>query len=167
MLAVCRPVIYGPHTDSDLMRFPVGQVSAESGRAAYDAITAAPRMRCRGRSTRSRRRRINKAAFAAAGYPWPGHTDLLAHLCQVREVAMMFWSESLRVVLATVHIPLARVPAALTREKLLGVIRLRLVSLPAFGFAHPRLAVAGPQPARGRGWTARIRRRGRDRAGHG
>jgi 4-hydroxythreonine-4-phosphate dehydrogenase len=92
---------------------------------------------------------INKAAFAAAGYPWPGHTDLLAHLCQVPEVAMMFWSESLRVVLETVHIPLARVPAALTREKLLGVIRIAARSLPAFGFAHPTLGIAGLNPHAG------------------
>ena len=53
---------------------------------------------------------INKEAFAAAGLPWRGHTDLLAHLCGVDDVAMMFWSERLCVVLATIHIPLAIVP---------------------------------------------------------
>ena len=57
---------------------------------------------------------INKDAFAAAGLPWSGHTDLLAHLCGVPDVAMMFWSDRLRVVLATVHVPLAEVPRALT-----------------------------------------------------
>ena len=92
---------------------------------------------------------INKAAFAAAGFPWRGHTDLLAHLCGVPEVAMMFWSDRLRVVLATVHIPLAEVPRALTRERLLGTIRLTAQSLPRFGVVAPRLAVAGLNPHAG------------------
>jgi 4-hydroxythreonine-4-phosphate dehydrogenase len=149
VLAVCRPVIYGPHTDAELARYPVGQVSAASGRAAYDAIAQATADARGGRIQAIATAPLNKAAFAAAGYPWPGHSDLLAHLCGVREVAMMFWSERLRVVLATVHIPLAQVPVALTREKLLGVIRLTAASLPAFGFAQPKLGVAGLNPHAG------------------
>jgi 4-hydroxythreonine-4-phosphate dehydrogenase len=92
---------------------------------------------------------INKAAFAAAGFPWKGHTDLLAELCGVRDVAMMFWSEPLRVVLATVHIPLAAVPGALTRDRLMSVIELTARAMPEFGYAAPRLAVAGLNPHAG------------------
>jgi 4-hydroxythreonine-4-phosphate dehydrogenase len=151
VLAVCRPIIYGPHTDTDLARFPAGQVSADSGRAAYDAIVQATADARAGKIHAIATAPLNKAAFAAAGYPWPGHTDLLAHLCGVRDVVMMFWSEQLRVALATVHIPLAQVPAALTKEKLLGVIRLTAASLPAFGFARPSMAVAGLNPHAGEG----------------
>ena len=73
---------------------------------------------------------INKAAFAAAGLPWRGHTDLLAHLCGVEEAVMMFWSEAIRVVLATVHIPLAQVPAALTKDRMLRTIQITSSALP-------------------------------------
>lgn len=149
--AVCRPLIYGPHSSEELARFPVGRVDAGSGHAAYEAIVEATRDALAGRVAGIVTAPINKAAFAAAGYPWPGHTDLLAHLCGVREVAMMFWSEPLRVVLATVHIPLAQAPAALTRERLLGVMRLTAASLPRFGVAAPRLAVAGLNPHAGEG----------------
>ena len=149
VLAVCRPIIYGPHTEADLARFPAGRVCADSGRAAYDAIARAVADARSGRIDAIATAPLNKAAFAAAGYPWPGHTDLLAHLCGVRDVAMMFWSERLRVVLATVHIPLAQVPAALTHDALLGVIRLTAASLPAFGFAQPSLGVAGLNPHAG------------------
>ena len=55
----------------------------------------------------SRPRPVNKLAFALAGLPWKGHTDLLAHLCGAPRVAMMFHSPQLKVVLATVHVPLA------------------------------------------------------------
>ena len=59
---------------------------------------------------------INKEAFRLAGYPWNGHTDLLAHLTGTEHVAMMFYSDELRVVLATVHVPLREVPSLLTRD---------------------------------------------------
>jgi 4-hydroxythreonine-4-phosphate dehydrogenase len=94
---------------------------------------------------------INKAAFAAAGLEWRGHTDLLGHLCEAPEVAMMFWSERLRVVLATVHIPLAEVPRAITTDGLVNLLSLTARSLPRFGFPHPRLAVAGLNPHAGEG----------------
>ena len=149
VLAVCRPVIYGPHAADDVARFAAGQVSADSGRAAYEAIAAAVADALSGKIHAIATAPISKAAFAAAGYPWPGHTDLLAHLCGAGDVAMMFWSERLRVVLATVHIPLAQVPAALTTEGLLRVIRLTARSLPAFGFAQPVLGVAGLNPHAG------------------
>jgi 4-hydroxythreonine-4-phosphate dehydrogenase len=52
-------------------------------------------------------------------------------------------------VLATVHIPLSEVPAALTRHRLLAVIQLTAGSMPGFGFATPRVAVAGLNPHAG------------------
>lgn len=146
---VCQPRIYGP-TDADtLARFPCGQVHAESGRAAYDLITQATSDALAGRVDAIATAPVNKAAFAAAGLTWKGHTDLLGHLCGVDHVAMMFWSNELRVVLATVHIPLAEVPRAITVDGLLDTIRLTATSMPAFGFATPRIAVAGLNPHAG------------------
>ena len=62
---------------------------------------------------------------------------------------MMFWSDALRVVLATVHIPLANVPTALTRERLIGVLRVTASSWSRFGWPTPRIAVAGLNPHAG------------------
>ncbi len=149
VVAACHPVIYGPHTDEALAAYPAGRIDAGSARAAHEAIVAATRDALAGRVAAVATAPINKAAFARAGYTWRGHTDLLAHLCGVDDVAMMFWSERLCVVLATVHIPLAEVPAALTRERLLRVIRLAARSLPTLGFGAPRLAVAGLNPHAG------------------
>jgi 4-hydroxythreonine-4-phosphate dehydrogenase len=149
VVAACRPSLYGPHTPAALDAFPAGEVSADSARAAFDAIAHAARDALAHRVDAIVTAPINKAALAAAGYAWRGHTDLLAHLCGTPDVAMMFWSERLRVVLATVHIPLADVPAALTRDRWLGVIRLTAASLPAFGVASPRIAIAGLNPHAG------------------
>ena len=158
---VCEPVLYGPTALEALGKFPAGAVDAESGRAAYDAIVHATADARAGRVAAIATAPINKAAFAAAGLTWPGHTELLAHLCGVpaSDVAMMFWSDALRVVLATVHVPLSAVPALLTRDRLLEVITLTDRSLPRFGIASPRLAVAGLNPHAGEdgllGWEER------------
>jgi 4-hydroxythreonine-4-phosphate dehydrogenase len=148
---VCEPVLYGPTAPDALGKFPVGVVDAASGRAAYDAIVQATADARAGAVAAIATAPINKAAFAAARLTWPGHTELLAHLCGVPagDVAMMFWSDALRVVLATVHVPLAAVPALLTRDRLLDVITLTDRSLPRFGIASPRLAVAGLNPHAG------------------
>ena len=92
---------------------------------------------------------VNKEAFRLAGLPWSGHTDLLAHLTGASHVAMMFYSDALRVVLATVHIPLAEVPRALTQPSLEATIELTARELPRFGVARPRIAVAGLNPHAG------------------
>jgi 4-hydroxythreonine-4-phosphate dehydrogenase len=147
--ASCRPVLYGPHTSEALAAFPAGEINAEAARAAYEAIVTATNDALAGAVDAIATAPIHKAAFAAAGYPWVGHTDLLAHLCNVPDVAMMFWSNELRVTLATVHIPLAEVPHALTRSRLLSVIRLTAASLPAFGLPRARLGVAGLNPHAG------------------
>ena len=151
VVAACRPVIYGPWRAEDVAAFPVGAISAAAGRAAYAAIVEATNDALAKRVDAIATGPINKAAFAEAGLHWKGHTDLLGHLCAVDEVAMMFWSERLRVVLATVHIPLAEVPSALTTERLLDVLTLTSSSLPRFGIQSPRLAVAGLNPHAGEG----------------
>ena len=141
----CEPVLYGPANGS----FAPGVLSAEAGRAAYDAICAAVRDAQAGVVQAVATAPVNKLAFAHAGLPWKGHTDLLGHLTGSPRVAMMFWSEPLRVVLGTIHLPLAQVPAALTRETVDGIIQLTARELPRFGFPRPRLALAGLNPHAG------------------
>jgi 4-hydroxythreonine-4-phosphate dehydrogenase len=147
VLQVCEPVIYGPPPDA---RFPPGVVSPEAARAACETIEAAVRDALAGRVAAIATAPINKLAFAQAGLPWKGHTDLLAHLTGRDErVAMLFWSEPLKVVLATIHVPLADVPRTLTRARLDAIIDLTARELPRFGTGHPRLAMAGLNPHAG------------------
>ena len=145
----CDIVLYGPSSDADVQAFRRGEVSAEAGRAAYDAIVRAVDDAAAGRIDAVATAPINKEAFAAAGLPWRGHTELLAHLTGARRVAMMFHSDALRVILATVHIALADVPRALTRDTLEGIIGLAAAELPRFGVRSPRLALAGLNPHAG------------------
>jgi 4-hydroxythreonine-4-phosphate dehydrogenase len=147
--ALCDVVFYGPVADADVAEFERARVSAAAGRAAYDAIVRAVDDAMQGRIDAIATAPVNKEAFAAAGLPWRGHTDLLAHLTGAPRVAMMFYAESLRVVLATVHIALAEVPGAITREGIEAIVELTASSLPRFGIAVPRLALAGLNPHAG------------------
>jgi 4-hydroxythreonine-4-phosphate dehydrogenase len=151
VLDACDPVLYGPSDASALQRFVPGQVSADAGRAAYDAILQAVEDARAGRVAAIATAPVNKEAFALAGLPWKGHTDLLAYLCGIEHVAMMFHSRRLSVVLATVHIPLAQVPAAITREGIARLIALTAREMPRFGVASPRIGVAALNPHAGEG----------------
>lgn len=146
---LCDPVLYGLDDEQAPRTFAVGRVSAEAGRAAYEAILRAVEDARAGRIAAVVTAPINKASFAAAGLPWRGHTDLLAHLTRAKRVAMMFYADTLRVVLATVHIPLAEVSGALSQKRLEEVIALTAEELPRFGFESPRLAVCGLNPHAG------------------
>jgi 4-hydroxythreonine-4-phosphate dehydrogenase len=145
----CEPRLYGPSAESDLAAFAKGRVSASAGQAAYAAILDAVDDARAGRIDAIATAPVNKEAFAAAGLPWRGHTDLLAQLTGAPRVAMMFYADTLRVILATVHIPLREVPEALTQQRLEDTIDLAAIELPRFGHASPRLAVAGLNPHAG------------------
>ena len=142
--AVCEPVLYGADRS-----FAPGVLSADAGRAAYEAIVRAVGDAQAERLQAIATAPLNKEALALAGLPWRGHTEMLASLTQARRVAMMFWSEKLRVVLATIHIPLSHVPAALTGDALMDVIELTHRELPRFGVDRPRLALCGLNPHAG------------------
>jgi 4-hydroxythreonine-4-phosphate dehydrogenase len=146
VLHVCEPILYSPPQGDT---FDVGELSGVAGRAAYDSIVRAVADARAGVVDAIATAPVNKEAFRLGGLPWNGHTDLLAHLTGSSHVAMMFYSEALRVVLATVHIALAEVPRALTRESLEATISLTARELPRFGIARPRIAVAGLNPHAG------------------
>jgi 4-hydroxythreonine-4-phosphate dehydrogenase len=142
----CDPIVYAP---PDGATFAAGVLSGDAGRAAYDIIVRAVNDARGGAVEAIATAPVNKEAFRLAGLPWSGHTDLLAHLTGSRHVAMLFYSEALRVVLATVHIALAEVPRALTAASLEATIGLTARELPRLGIARPRIAVAGLNPHAG------------------
>jgi 4-hydroxythreonine-4-phosphate dehydrogenase len=99
---------------------------------------------------------IAKAPLYDAGFGFPGHTEFLAELTAQavydgpRGPVMMLAAADLRTVLVTIHLPLAEVPAAVTRERIIQVGRVTDYALRHdFGVAAPRLALAGLNPHAG------------------
>jgi 4-hydroxythreonine-4-phosphate dehydrogenase len=151
VMEVCEPVLYGPATAGERARYRPGVLSAEAGRTAYDAVEQAVADAMAGRLAAIATGPLNKEALSLAGFAWRGHTELLAHLTGAPAVAMMFDSSRLRVVLATVHVPLSEVPRLLTRARVEETLALTAAALPHFGVATPRLALAGLNPHAGEG----------------
>jgi 4-hydroxy-L-threonine phosphate dehydrogenase PdxA len=83
----------------------LGGVSAEGGRAAASAVLGAARDALAGRVAAVVTAPLHKESLRAAGYPWPGHTEMLAEAAGVSDVAMMFVGGGLRVALLTIHRP--------------------------------------------------------------
>jgi len=95
---------------------------------------------------------ISKAAIKAAGYDFPGHTEMLAARCGVEKVVMMLAGERLRVCLVTTHLALRDVPQRLTGEEILATVRITDAAFRRFfGLAQPRLAVLALNPHAGEG----------------
>ncbi len=93
-----------------------------------------------------------KALQDGAGFAYPGHTEYLAALCGVKQVVMMLASDQLRVVPATIHIPLKDVPATLTAAGLRETLQITHAGLIRdFGIEAPRIVVAGLNPHAGEG----------------
>jgi 4-hydroxythreonine-4-phosphate dehydrogenase len=130
---------------------PLGVSSAAGGRAAAEAVLAAVREAQQGRIDGLVTAPLNKEALAAAGYRWPGHTEMLAEAAGVSDVAMMFVGGPLRVALLTIHQSLRSVPDALTIEGVCRIVRLVCRELPRFRAAGSRVAVCGLNPHAGEG----------------
>lgn len=128
---------------------PMGQPNAEAGRGAYEylchAIDDAMAQRIRAIVTAP----LNKKAMQMGGVDHPGHTEILAERSGTSRYAMMLANPELRVLLVTIHVPLADVPRLITFEAELDTIRLADIACRQAGLQRPRIAVAGLNPHAG------------------
>lgn len=144
----------------DLSQMVPGVVTAESGQAAYEAIVTATKLTLAGECDGIVTAPISKAGLHAAGQPYPGHTELLADLCDVEEFAMMLYLPprlapktrcGLGVVHVTLHTSVRNAIDALTPETVLEKCRLADSAAKAYGATNPRIGVAALNPHGGEG----------------
>ena len=95
---------------------------------------------------------VQKSVINDAGIPFSGHTEFLADATSTRKVVMMLATQELRVALATTHLALRDVPAAITPELLVQTLQILHQDLrQKFAIAKPRIAVLGLNPHAGEG----------------
>lgn len=130
-----------------------GRPDPANASGVIDAIACGVDLAMQGQASAICTAPIHKKALKdGAGFPFPGHTEYLAHLAGVERVVMMLASDRLRVVPTTIHIPLAEVPMALTENLLEDTLRITAQGLVnQFGIPSPRIAVAGLNPHAGEG----------------
>ena len=130
--------------------FSPGRTSAACGKAVVSYIERAVGLCLEGRCSAMVTAPISKAAMHQAGYNWPGHTELLAHLTNTKNYAMMLTGGGVRVVLVTIHVALRDVPKLLTTQEVYRVAKLTCDSMRRlYGIEKPRVAVCGLNPHAG------------------
>ena len=93
---------------------------------------------------------VNKATIIESGVAFTGHTEWLAARTDCQRVVMMLASGSLRIALATTHLPISAVPAAINTEMLCDTLWIMNSELKQkFGIDNPRIAVCGLNPHAG------------------
>jgi 4-hydroxythreonine-4-phosphate dehydrogenase len=147
----CLPVVVPPGLPEGLATLPWGRVDARCGAAATRCIEHAVALVQRGEAAAVVTAPIHKEALAAAGVPYPGHTEMLQALAGGAPVRMMLANRELRVVLVTIHVSLRRAIEAVTFDAVLDTLRIAHRAAAAWGQAAPRIAVAGLNPHAGEG----------------
>lgn len=155
-LPLCPPG--GAHAPEgrQLAALPWGRVHAAAGAAAAACIASAVGWILAGQGRALVTAPVHKEALAAAGVPFPGHTEMLQSLAtppgeSPAPVRMMLANESLRVVLVTIHVALRQAIEMLDQRVVLQTLRITHQAGLRFGMAAPRIAVAGLNPHAGEG----------------
>jgi 4-hydroxythreonine-4-phosphate dehydrogenase len=134
---LARPVVAG-HLDPRNAAYVIGMLDRACdgcSNGEFAAMVTAP---------------VQKSTLLDAGYAFPGHTEYLAERTRAALPVMMLLTGTLRVALVTTHLPLAEVPKAITRERLLATLRIVHTDLERhFGIEHPRITVLGLNPHAG------------------
>ena len=127
-----------------------GRPTDGGARAALASIETAARLCMSGEADAMVTGPVSKAAIAATGVSFPGHTEFLAGLTGAEGFVMTFVQGERRVALATTHLPLAEVPAAITTELVAGKLEILANGLRSWlGVRSPRIAVTGLNPHAG------------------
>ena len=151
----CVPVLPVDGLAADLLAAPVGRIDARAGAAAALCIERAVTLALAGEIAAIVTAPIHKEALAAAGVPFPGHTEMLQALCAPGAappaVRMMLANDELRTVLVTIHLSLRRAIDAVTHDAVLQTLRIAHHSAARWGQPTPRIAVAGLNPHAGEG----------------
>jgi len=134
----------------DNVRVELGKATPQSGEAALASLERAVEDLLSGKTDVLVTAPIDKLNIQSPGFNFKGHTEYLKSKASVSDVLMFMISESLRVGVATGHVPLAMVPGLINVDLLLGKLRLMNHSLIVdFGIRRPRIGVLGLNPHAG------------------
>jgi len=149
-----------PCGSDDVLQIRPGTIDARAGQAAYDAVVAATRLGYRRPGGCDCHGAAAQGGVAPGRTRLPGHTELLAEMCGVKDFAMMLYlgpdeqilgPAGLAVVHVTLHIALRDVFDAITQDAVLSKARLADQFMSRLKGCRPRIGVCALNPHRGEG----------------
>lgn len=153
-LGLSSDLLTHPHIEIEPIKFPKsvtpGECDEENAEMVIESIKLATEAclnkQCRALVTAP----VHKGIINEAGIPFTGHTEYLAELTKTSKTVMMLVTESLKVALATTHIPLSKVPKAITESSLTRCIEILDHDLQShFHIPSPKILVCGLNPHAG------------------
>ena len=149
--------------NDEALEVRAAKIDPRGGQAAYDALVCAAHLALAKRVAGVVTAPLHKAALHQAGHKYPGHTELLAQLCDVKDFAMMLYlgpgsaedasrlrsTTGLGVVHVTLHLALADIFKHLSTEAILSKAKLIDHTMGAIIGARPRIGVCALNPHAG------------------
>ncbi len=126
--------------------YEMGKISAKCGKAAYDCIEKAVCLALSDEAAAVTTTAINKESLRAAGVPFIGHTEIIAHLCGAKNAQTIFVTGSLMIFFLSRHLSLRAACDFVTSENVYNAAKLAFYNMDKLGMASPSLAVAGLNP---------------------
>ncbi len=135
--------------NADLQDLTCKRATRSAGKAALEYINKVIELALTKRIEATVTCPIHKKAISMAGCPYPGHTEIFARQCGVKDWAMMLVAGEFRIIHVTFHVALREVPFFITKEKILKVLRLTHDTMLDLGLKNPKIAVSGLNPHAG------------------
>ncbi len=149
LAAVAIPVGFEIEILGDRSAGTPGKPDSRSAAAAMEALDESVRRLKNGTADAVVTGPVSKAGLQSVGFPFPGQTEYFADAFGVSDFGMLLTGAQLSVGLATIHEPLARVPAILTEEAIVRIGNLTAAFFRRRNILQPRIAVAGLNPHAG------------------
>lgn len=131
-------------------KIEIGEVTSEAGMTAFLSIKTAFNLLKNKKADAMITAPISKKAFSLAGINFPGHTEMLAEWCKIKNFSMMFLSKKMKSALVTIHIPIKNIGNEITQQKLLASFENIIETLQIdFSIPSPKVAVLGLNPHAG------------------
>jgi 4-hydroxythreonine-4-phosphate dehydrogenase len=140
------PVLQG---DVTVPALRVGSLDPEAGRCAAEWLRLAVDLTVSGKTQGIVTCPLTKEGLQKAGYPYAGHTDMIAALTSSPDYRMCLFAGPMRVVHITAHLPLAEALRQVETDRIVSSVRIANVALARLGFKPGRIAVAGLNPHAG------------------
>ncbi len=136
-------------TKDELINIEKGKLSTIAGKWSYNFVDRAADLAISKQVSGIITAPINKDAWSKAGVKAKGHTDFLAEKSNTNIFAMAFYTEDLKVILVTTHLPINKISTSLSTDKILSKIVLANSFLLSLGLEYPTVGVCGLNPHAG------------------
>jgi 4-hydroxythreonine-4-phosphate dehydrogenase len=126
-----------------LSELKMGQSQAMAGKASVEYVEKAVELAVKGEIEAIVTAPLSKEAMNLAGYNYPGHTEILAHLTNTKDYSMMLVAGKLRVTHVTTHVSMKQACSLITKDRVLKILRVTNEAIKKLGIERPKIAVAG------------------------